>query len=410
MIEAIPSKKPIIVISLVTAICLLGNEMLFIVMPIYWKFFGLTSLWQVGVLLSANRLIRIPINSLVAWFYQKLSKRIGVIIAVLLAVISTFSYGYIKGIWLLLFARCLWGISWSFFRLGGYLTVISCSTPKTRGQYVGLYNGLWGLGTLFGMLFGGLFAELIGIQMVTTLFSVLGAISIFFVIKFIPNTRSTEVELKKDEPSQRETIWNNQQVLAAFATGITVGFVIYGVFASTLSKLIESQMNGSIAFLGLSIGAASLTGLIQAIRPGWEPILAPMLGKYSDQKWGRGPLLIIALISAALCFILLPFKFPFFVFIIVIFIFQLTTTLFITMSDSVAADCSSHQSQVKILAMYTLFVDIGAALGPFIGFIINDHYGIQWLYWLTSSLIMVLAWYWIHASKRSLYSKAIEIE
>lgn len=144
MIENVPSKKPVIVIALVMAVCLLGNEMLFIVLPLYWKFFGLTALWQVGLLLSVNRFIRIVINSLIAWFYRKVNTRMGILLAVILAVISTFSYGYLKGIWFLLIARCLWGFSWSLFRLGGYLTIITYSTENTRGEYVGLFNGLWG--------------------------------------------------------------------------------------------------------------------------------------------------------------------------------------------------------------------------------------------------------------------------
>lgn len=91
-------KGPVITIALITAISLLGNEMLLIVMPIYWKFFGLDSLWQVGVLLSVNRFIRIPINSLVGWCYHRISKRTGVLIAVVLAALSTYSYGILKGL------------------------------------------------------------------------------------------------------------------------------------------------------------------------------------------------------------------------------------------------------------------------------------------------------------------------
>ena len=87
------NKKPVIVIALITGACVLGNEMLFIVMPIYWEFFGLTSLWQVGLLLSANRFIRLPMNPVVGWCYHKINKRTGILIAVILSITSTYSYG-----------------------------------------------------------------------------------------------------------------------------------------------------------------------------------------------------------------------------------------------------------------------------------------------------------------------------
>src|SRR5690625_7185484 len=95
-------ERRVTVIALITAACILGDAMLFIVLPIYWESFGLTSLWQVGVLLSANRLIRLPINPLVGWFSRHLYKRSGGTIAFLFACILTLSYGYILCIYFLI--------------------------------------------------------------------------------------------------------------------------------------------------------------------------------------------------------------------------------------------------------------------------------------------------------------------
>jgi len=400
-----PSRRPIVIIAIVTAVCMLGNEMLFIVLPLYWKYFGLTSLWQVGVLLSANRMIRIPINSIVGWCYNRIEKRSCIMAAVVLAAASTFSYGMVKGFWLLLIARCLWGIAWSFFRIGGYLTILSSSNQKMRGQAVGLYNGLWGLGSLFGMLFGGLLAELIGIQIVTTIFSILAASSIPFIIRFIENTKaehSPEIKKKKDF-----SIWKSKRMAPAFVTGLIVAFVVYGVFSSTLSKLIELQMNHTLMVLGLSIGAGSITGIAQALRTGWDPFLAPFLGRCSDQKWGRIPILIIALLAAAICLGLLALKLPIALFIAMLLLFQLTTTVLITMSDSIAADLATGPGQVSVITFYTLFSDMGAALGPLVGFIMIDVFGLQSLYWLTSFIIVPLAVYWIIIFKKEVKMKVL---
>ncbi|MFD1130552.1 hypothetical protein ACFQ3J_20610 [Paenibacillus provencensis] len=46
------------IIAIITAICLFGDAMLYAVLPVYSKDFGLTALWQVGLLLSINRFIR----------------------------------------------------------------------------------------------------------------------------------------------------------------------------------------------------------------------------------------------------------------------------------------------------------------------------------------------------------------
>ncbi|MEC1525924.1 MFS transporter [Neobacillus niacini] len=394
-----PSRKPIISIAVVTAVCLLGNEMLFIVMPLYWKFFGLTSLWQVGMLLSANRIIRIPLNPLVGWCYERFGNRLCIMVAVVLAAASTFSYGIVKGFWLLLFARCMWGIAWSLFRIGGYLTILSSSNSKTRGQYVGLYNGLWGLGTLIGMLVGGVLADLIGIQTATNLFGVLAACSILIVFRFIENTKERgPIRLMKK--TKDFSIWQNKRIVSALVTGLLVAFVVYGVFASSLSKLIELQLNKNVLILGISIGAGSLTGFIQALRTGWDPFLAPYLGRKADQKWGRLPILIIAIFAAAFCLGLLPVKLPMVLFIALLLLFQLVTTILITMSDSIAADLAEGHYQVTVISFYTFFSDIGAALGPLVGFAMIDVFGIQSLYWLTSIIIIPLAVHWFIIIKR----------
>ena len=71
--------KPIIVISLITAACLVGDSMLYVVLPTHWQEMGLTSLWQIGAILSINRLIRLPLNPLVSHLYKRISARSGIL-------------------------------------------------------------------------------------------------------------------------------------------------------------------------------------------------------------------------------------------------------------------------------------------------------------------------------------------
>ncbi|QTD39460.1 MFS transporter [Sporosarcina sp. Te-1] len=399
MTETTSSKKPVTVIALIMAVCLLGNEMLFIVLPLYWDFFGLTAVWQIGILLSVNRFIRILINPLIALFYQKMSIRAGILVAVLFSVCSTFAYGCLKGIWLLLIARCMWGVAWSLFRLGGYLTVITSSTSKTRGEYVGLFNGLWGIGTLLGMLLGGFLVEQFGVLPVTTGFALLGFLSFPLAYRHLPAAGSVEqhpVHAAEQKPEGQK----HKGIALALLTGLSVSFVVYGIFSSTLSKLIEMQLNETIWIASLSIGAATLAGAIQAARTGWEPFLSPWLGKWSDRKWGRSRVLTVSLFAAAACYLLMPLAIPVPFFILIVFVFQLTTTLLVTMSDSNAADLATGESQVKTLSSYTLFSDSGAAFGALLAFIMIDFSGIRTLYWTAGSLLLVLAFLWIVEHRR----------
>jgi hypothetical protein len=102
-------------VALITAACLLGDSMLYVVLPTHWEEFGLTSLWQVGILLSVNRFVRLPLSPVIGWLYRSMSKRSGILLAVTLAVLTTAGYGFAEGLWPLLL-RSLWGVAWTFLR------------------------------------------------------------------------------------------------------------------------------------------------------------------------------------------------------------------------------------------------------------------------------------------------------
>ncbi|WP_145022826.1 MFS transporter [Paenibacillus sp. Y412MC10] len=138
------------VVAIVTALSLLGDSMLYIALPIFWREAGLNSLWQVVFLLSINRFIRLPANPLVGRLYQKVSLRTGLIIAIIIGSLTTIGYGVVTSFlgWIIL--RCLWGIAWSFFRIGGLTTVVHLSRDEGQGKAMGIYNGLYRTGSLVG--------------------------------------------------------------------------------------------------------------------------------------------------------------------------------------------------------------------------------------------------------------------
>lgn len=396
------SERTVVAIALITAVCLLGDMMLYIVLPIYWESFGLSSLWQVGLLLSVNRLVRLPLNPVAGWFYQNMSKQTGVLIAVALAAVTTFSYGYAKSFWLLLTARCFWGAAWSLLRLGGFLTVLDASGEQNRGYLIGRYNGLWGLGGLAGMLAGGLLADRFGIEIAASLFAVLAVCCIPFVIRYVPK----RVKQKKESaPSSGKAmyrdLWKQPNIIYVLITGFTVSMVFFGIYMSTLSRMLEVN-DAALRLFGFTAGAATLAGFIQAVRWGWDPFLAPLFGKLSDGRKGRMPFLIGSLLLSAGWFILMPFPFPLWLWIGIALCLQLSWTMIITVADSLAADAASRTNKVAAMTAYTLAADVGAALGPSLGYMLTDLFNLSILYWFTSAVLICLCLMWF--ARRKMFS------
>ena len=385
------TQKRVVGIALITAVAVLGDAMLFIVLPLYWREFGLTAIWQIGVLLSINRFVRLPINPLVGLFYKHFQLRTGVFIAVTLAVVTTFSYGTIQSFWILVVMRALWGVAWSLLRLGGFLTVIDVTDDHNRGKYVGLYNGLWGLGGLIGMLAGGFLVDQTSIFFVTTIFAVLGALSIPAIMLLVPDSKRTN---EKEISSLIKKRWLTPYVSMVFVTGATMGFIVFGLFASTLSPLIEATYIEQWTVAQFTIGAASLAGILQAIRWGWDPFLAPWIGKQLHSKQRMLKVLLIPLFLGGTMFIVLGNIQSIFILIVGLLIFQLLSTIFVTTTDTIATNAAAHLDKVKVMTVHTVVVDIGAALGPFVTFSLLGIIGLSSVYMAAGFLLILLGIMW----------------
>lgn len=271
-------QQPVTVIAIVTALCLLGDSMLYIVLPIYWKEAGLTALWEVGLLLSINRFVRLPITPLIGLLYRKLPLRVGLAFAVLLASVTTVGYGVLNGFAAWLVLRCLWGIAWSFLRMGSYLTVIRYSDDSNRGHLMGRFNGISRLGSLVGMLAGGILVPFTGMDAVSVAFGLFMLAGLPYVALHITGTTDRTANggdnsyRQKGRGNLHETVWT-KPVMKIIATGLLL-FLIQTVLTSTLSLLIETHYAQPMMLIGIIVTSTMLSGVLQAVRWAWEPFLA----------------------------------------------------------------------------------------------------------------------------------------
>ncbi|WP_430508409.1 MFS transporter [Rossellomorea marisflavi] len=392
-----PSKTPVTLVALITALSLLGDSMLYIVLPLYWKEAGLDSIWQVGILLSINRFIRMPFNPLVGWLYHRISLRTGLIIAVTLGTITTIGYGLASSfiVWVIL--RSLWGIAWSFFRIGGLSTVVLYSQEGNRGQSMGVYNGLYRTGSLGGMLLGGLLVPLFGMQTIAILFGCLSLVGIPLVLFYLaPINRGDE-----EQSSLPATMTLSRSTLFVIASGFIVTLLFQGVFASTISSLLEHLYGVKVSLFGLVLSVAFFSGLLQSLRWVWEPYLASRFGRWSDGKAGRLPLLILSLTGASLTFGLMSVTMSITYWTLVAIIVMIWATALTTLTDALASDAAKHTNVVSFLTLYSICQDVGAALGPFLGYLlIGLHYGFSALYWGGSLIFAVLTITWLIIYRR----------
>ena len=291
-------------VALVTALSLLGDSMLYIALPLYWDQVRLESLWQVGVLLSINRFVRLPIAPFVGWLYKRMSLRKGLLVATSIGAITTLGYGLFNGFIAWIILRSLWGVAWSFFRIGGLASVSYYAEDKELGKAMGTYNGLYRLGSLFGMLLGGILVPIIGLKLVAIVFGVLtllGVPIILYVLK--ENNAKTVVDnLSETQRSSSQPISYKFKILLICISGFFVTMLIQGVLTATLSSVIAYNQGEFVLIFQFVLSAALLSGLIQSLRWVWEPFLARKIGIWSDGRMDRIPLFVTFLIFTGILY------------------------------------------------------------------------------------------------------------
>lgn len=407
------SNQSIQYIALITAICLLADSMLYVVLPLYWREAGLASLYEVGIVLSVNRFIRLPLNPIVSWIYKKMNITTGMMLAILLTGAVTFLYAEAQGFWFWFVLRCIWGMIWTFLRLGAFYSILDLSTDQNRGFLMGKYNGLSRLGSLFGMLVGGGLVGVFGMQSIFKVFACLTLVALALAAK-----TKADRSLQKDQPNSARTdrkpaargffrhapvYLRAKPVLLALLTGLLVSYLFAGVFTSTLSHILDLQLTEYGYGTDVLLNAALLAGILQAVRWMWEPWLAPWVGRKSDQSGLRLPILIVTLFVSAGLFAFIPVHAPIVIWFAVLLLIQAAATVLTTLSDTIAADVSSrHADKAAIITVYSMMIDLGSAFGPIIAY----SFSIASLYIGAAVSMVGLALLWLNVRRKSRSSEA----
>lgn len=112
---SLPRPTPAFLVALATAFSLLGDQALYSVLPVMHADLGLSAL-QVGLLLSVNRWIRLLTNEFAHRLAARRAPTYLLPAALLLGAITTALYAMSSAFTVLLLARMLWGLAWSFIR------------------------------------------------------------------------------------------------------------------------------------------------------------------------------------------------------------------------------------------------------------------------------------------------------
>jgi MFS family permease len=298
------------------------------------------------------------------------------------------------GFWLWLAMRCLWGISWTILRIGGLSLVVSASVPSNRGELMGIYNGLYRLGSLGGMLAGAFLATVYDLQTASFVFAACTVPALVLIGWHLPRSFAAQEEVGQAGEGMHPFVWKSGHVRLTLMSGFLLALAYQGVFASTLSRLFAERPSMPMVG-GWIISTAVMASWFQAVRWGWEPWAAPLCGRLAD-RCGKKPLFLGAMLASAGLFAFLYAPVPFPVWICMLLAVQLTATLLTTLMDTWAAEEASRQpNHMGMMTLYTVVSDAGAAAGPLIAFWLDGQFGLSVVYGGMGGVLLLLALFWI---------------
>ncbi len=359
---------PIFAAGGAVAAALLGDSMLYAVMPSNPGAWGLSAGIMIGVLLSANRIVRLASNPLAAMVFNRFGSRAPFAAAMAVAVVVTATYGWTAAFWLLLLARIAWGVCWSVLRLGGFWAVLDGATDENRGLLMGTYSSVARLGGIVGAIAGGTLTDAVGHRSTLTLFAALTAVG---GVAWYLATRSTARQSRPLMAARGETgglaaVLGDRRLLAVSAGGLVTGLVFAGLVSASLGFYLRAQYGEEVPVAGAAIGVASLTGVMLGMRSLLNLPVAPLAGHISD-RLGRTRVTLAAYALGAAGLVVLATAGAIAQVAAGVFLTFVAATALNTLLLAAAGDMAPPERRSAVMSTYATFLDLGAALGPLVG-------------------------------------------
>ncbi|MGY8936315.1 MAG: MFS transporter [Alphaproteobacteria bacterium] len=253
--------------SAVLSLALLGDALIYAVLPAYAEDFGLTLPW-VGVMLSANRFVRVFAYGVIARMTYAIGVRRMCVGAAVVATISTALYGFGQGPATILIARISWGLSYAALLL---VTLAYAVEYRSQvGVRVGVGRAIQRVGPIVALFIG---AWLVGFVGPTTAFLILAVPTALAIPVALTLPQYHTAKTQRDKPA---SLARPRPIDILF---FLQGYGVDGVFAISITLIFAREASLSVAVMS--------GGALLAMRHLGEAVAAPLFGWISDRFGAR---------------------------------------------------------------------------------------------------------------------------
>ena len=269
---------PTVLCAGAVALLIMGDSFLYSALPVSAPDLHL-SLFQVSVLLSVNRWVRLASNTAVALLVPRLPMRWFFVGASVLGLASTVVFVRQPAFGVMVLARIVWGLAWSVFRQSAYLAV--WQEPRERqGRQLGYWWGIVRVGSGVGVLLGGIVLDLHGFTDAFWVLAGLAALGVGLaaIIRWPPEGVPFEENIPFGLQRTWLTVSRNAPLrwLLFLAAGTRLAIT---VSTTLMSLYLQTRMTLSDGWTGIGFSA----GLVLSVH--WMSLLlaGPVVGWLADR-------------------------------------------------------------------------------------------------------------------------------
>jgi MFS family permease len=220
-------------------------------LPLLDEILGISAV-MLGLILSGNRFVRLPLNAPAGNFIDRVGARRPMIAGLFTQALAPF--GYLLGMvvpretlvvvpWLgavskpaavFLASRALWGVGSAFVFLGAFATITHVTVEGNRGRWLGYMRGGQSLGFPSGLILGGILADVFDPKVAFLTAGVLALIAGLVASVVLPDVdpETDEQARLRDIPTM---IRREPRIFPLGVGNMTIRFVFGGVLLATIA-------------------------------------------------------------------------------------------------------------------------------------------------------------------------------
>ncbi|MCJ7958280.1 MFS transporter [Pseudomonas sp. 14P_5.3_Bac1] len=349
--------------ALTLALCLPSDVLLYLLLPMESQAFGIT-LAQAGVLLAANRLVRIFGYRHVLNFYARNGDRLTCMIAAGAATVCALGNSLLSGFAALLGLRLIWGLCFAALNLS--TQVLATSEPVGAARRAGRSRAMIALGPMLALPLGGWLTLWAGPR---PIFVMLAGCCLagLWVARGLP-TAGHDLH-----STGRRFKWPDSVATWSFIEGVALD----GLFIFGLSIQAQKILGGD---------AVLIAGGLMALRYASEMLLSPLGGRAAQRFGATSMLLLFSFLSA-----LALTAFGSYWVIVGAAAVLVLRALQLPLVTTLVAERNPGSMRVSALASNAVWRDVGAGLGPLLAGLLLPVASAPWVFGLAGAAIAVSA-------------------